>query len=204
MGGRTICAAYALAFVFVLALDSSAAWSAVAHKREAILELDPGHTQISFTLKGFPHTTTGSFKLKRGQIRIDPETGRADGSITVDAASGTTGIGMRDGEMRNSILETQRYPEISFVPRRALGHPVLHGDFIVSVNGVLFLHGDRHDLTVEVAIHRTGDDFTAASRLTIPYVRWGLKNPSLLFLTVSDEVTVDVTTAGRVTWVQAR
>jgi len=88
------------------------------------------------------------------------------------------------------------------VPRQAAGHPVVHGDFTVSVSGVLFLHGDRHDVTLGVAIHRNGDDFIAVTHLTIPYVRWGLKDPSLLFLTVSDEVTIDVSTVGHVTWIR--
>lgn len=196
---RVACAAV---FFIVVALNSSAALGAARQKREAILELDPANTQISFTLKGFPHTTTSSFKLKRGEIRVDPDTGGADGSIIIDAASGTTGIGMRDSKMRDSILEVQRYPEISFAPRHAAGHPVVHGDFTVSVSGVLFLHGDRHDLTLDVAIHRNGDDFTTAAHLTIPYARWGLKNPSLLFLTVSDEVAIDVSTVGHVTWMR--
>jgi len=195
-----ICAA--LASLLVLARVSGAAWAAAPGKRQAIIELDPANTQINFTLKGFPHTTTGSFRLKHAEIRIDAETGAADGSIIIDAA-GTTGISMRDAEMRGSILETQRYPEITFTPHQAAGHPLEHGDFSASISGVLLLHGDRHDLTLNLAIHRNDDDFSAVGRLTIPYVQWGMKNPSVLFLTVSDDVAVDVSTVGHVTWMPA-
>jgi hypothetical protein len=110
---------------------------------------------------------------------------------------------MRDSNMRQSVLETQRYSEVSFSPRHAEGHPVSNGDFPVTVNGLMSLHGDQHDMTLTLAIHRNGDDFTAATHFTVPYARWGLKNPSVLFLTVSDEVIIDVDAAGHVTWAPA-
>jgi polyisoprenoid-binding protein YceI len=195
----------ALALAIALALGSSPQPSSASSARHrAIIELDPANTQINFTLTGFPHTTHGSFKLKSGTMQVDPDTGKANGSIVIDAATGTTGIGMRDREMRESILETQRYPEISFSPRRADGQPGPRRDFLIRVSGVMFLHGGQHDMTVELAIHRGGDQFTAAAHLSIPYVLWGLKDPSLLFLRVSDEVAIDVMTAGHVTWTPAQ
>jgi hypothetical protein len=33
----------------------------------------------------------------------------------------------------------------------------------------------------------------------VPYVAWGLKNPSTLFLRVSDKVNIDINAAGRLT-----
>jgi polyisoprenoid-binding protein YceI len=183
----------------LLPVPSRAIWAASGTPM-AVLRLDPANTQINFTLKGFSHNTEGSFKLKSGEIRVDPETGNSAGAIVVDAASGQTGIGMRDNQMRESILEVQRYPEISFKPRHAAGHPVLQGDFTVEVSGIMSLHGEPHQMTLQIAVHRSKDDFTAAAHFTIPYVQWGLKNPSVLFLTVADEVVIDVGTAGHVTW----
>jgi polyisoprenoid-binding protein YceI len=187
-----------LALALVLALGAASAGD--VGKRWAIIELDPANTHIGFTLPGFPHTATGSFKLKRGEIRVDPDTGQAQGNIVVDAASGNSGVEMRDARMRNSILEADRYPEISFAPRLASGHPVPQGDFTMSVSGVFSLHGDQHDMTMEVAIHRNGDNFSATTHLLIPYVRWGLENPSVLILKVSDTVQIDISAAGHVTW----
>jgi polyisoprenoid-binding protein YceI len=197
MHGRIQLWALALAVDLALAMSSAPAYS---QARRATLKLDPANTQVNFTLTGFPHTTTGSFKLKRGEIVVDPDTGKAAGGVIVDATSGTTGIGMRDREMRDNVLQTQRYPEISFAPRQVEGRPVPNGDFTMRVKGLMLLHGDQHDLTLVFTIHRTGDDFTAAAHFTIPYVSWGLKDPSLLFLTVSDQVIVNVNAMGHVTW----
>jgi polyisoprenoid-binding protein YceI len=190
------------ALVLVLALGTASA--AGLGKRQAIIDLDPGNTHIGFTLTGFPHTTIGTFKLKRGEIRIDPETGKVDGNIVVDASSGTSGVDLRDARMRDSILEAQRYPEISFAPQLVRGNPLPQGDFTMTVTGVFSLHGDQHDMTMEVAIHRTADTFVATTHLVIPYVRWGLENPSVLVLKVSDTVKIDVSAAGHVTWAPAQ
>ena len=201
---RTAMLRAALAIGLTLLLVPCRAISAASGTPMALLRLDPANTQINFTLKGFPHNTEGSFKLKSGEIHVDPDTGASEGTIVLDAASAETGIGMRDNQMRESVLEVQRYPEISFKPRHAAGHPVLQGDFTVEVSGIMSLHGDPHQMIMAVAVHRSKDDFTAAAHFTIPYVQWGLKNPSVLFLTVADEVVVDVSTAGHVTWTPSR
>ncbi len=186
----------AVALLIVASLGAAAA----PVRQEAIIDLDPANTTINFTLKGFPHTTTGSFRLKRGEIRVDPESGRAGGSIVVDANSGATGIGMRDSEMKDRILEARSYPEIVFTPRKVSGTPLARGVFVMTVSGTMTVHGAAHELTMEVSIDRRGDDFSAAARLNIPYVAWGMKNPSVLFLTVSDAVLVDVSSTGHVIW----
>jgi polyisoprenoid-binding protein YceI len=191
---------FTIAFAAVFALGSTSAFSAAGAKREAVFELEPAATTIGFILKGFPHTTSGSFKLKSGEFVVDPETGAATGSIIVDAASGSTGIGMRDREMKSGILEVQRYPEVIFTPRHAQFDPPVHLDFLVRMTGLLLLHGSAHEMTLVLAVHRSGSLFTASTRMTIPYVRWGLKNPSVLFLTVSDDVLLEISTVGHLKW----
>ncbi len=52
---------------------------APAVAQEAVLELDPNQTQVSFTLGDVLHTVHGTFKLKRGTVEFDPNTGHASG-----------------------------------------------------------------------------------------------------------------------------
>jgi polyisoprenoid-binding protein YceI len=185
----------------LIMLTLSAAMAAPSGAQEAVLELNPAGTRIDFTLRGFAHTVHGTFKLKRGTIRADPATGRADGLVIVDAASGDSGNRTRDSEMKESVLETQRYPEIQFIPQQVEGYGVPQDEFRVKIRGVFWLHGTGHELTLDAQVRLAGEEWTATSHFVIPYVEWGLKDPSILILRVADKVEIDVRTTGHVTWI---
>ncbi len=167
------------------------------------LTLDPAHTQISFTLGGSLHTTEGSFQLKRGVITADPSNGQASGEILIDANSGATGIGMRDTTMKNDVLETERYPKITFTPEHVVGSEDQDGNFAAKLTGVLRLRGADHEITLDVKGHVNGDNLTATTHFAVPYAKWGLHNPSVLFLTVNDYVDLSIAASGKVTWATA-
>jgi polyisoprenoid-binding protein YceI len=171
--------------------------------QDAVLELDPANTLISYTLKGWPHISQGTFKLQKGVVRIDPATGKATGSVIVDANSVASGSHMRDGETRNSILETGRYPTINFNPQQVEGQRVRQGDFPIKAHGTLMLHGAAHEVTIEMVVRPAGDDFTATGHFAVPYVAWGMKNPSILMFRCADTVDIDVSAHGHVRWVAA-
>lgn len=171
-----------------------------AESLSGTLELDPAKTLVEFRLPGTLHTTHGKFKLAHGTIRADLATGEASGSIVVDARSGDTGIGSRDNDMRENVLEVQKYPEIIFTPRHAIGKLEKDGQFQAKLDGVLTIHGARHEIATEVQGQLVGNTLTAACHFSVPYVEWGMKDPSLFFLTVAKQVEIDIATEGRVTW----
>jgi polyisoprenoid-binding protein YceI len=185
---------------FVSALAASAQNGAALDLRSGALELDPSKTRVEIRLPGSLHTTHGTFKLERGTIIADPATGKAGGSIVVDARSGDSGIGMRDKDMRESVLETQRYPEITFDPQHFTLEPKGGGQFQATIQGVLTLHGGRHDVALTAQGQLVRDNLTATAHLSVPYVDWGLKDPSVLFLTVAKQVDIDIATTGHVVW----
>ncbi|HLH75888.1 MAG TPA: YceI family protein [Candidatus Binataceae bacterium] len=180
-----------------------AAGAARAASSIALLELDPAKTHVNFTLNTTVHTVHGSFQLKRGTIWLDPATGSAQGALVVDADSGQSGDGLRDARMRSSILETSHFPEVTFIPQQVqfLGPP--QGDFRARLRGLMRLHGTSHPMTIELLVHNERDLISAKTRFVIPYVAWGLEDPSVLFLKVSPAVTIDVQAHGQVRW-QAR
>lgn len=165
--------------------------------------LDPGASSIRWTLSTTVHTVHGSFRLKSGELRFDPATGDASGLITVDTASGESGDGARDRRMHREVLESSAYPAITFRPTHFTGSldPAAPGP--ITVDGVFTLHGHDHPLRLTVTLHRTGDSLTAETRFDIPYVAWGLKDPSTFIFRVEKQVHIDVTAAANPGAVQA-
>jgi hypothetical protein len=54
------------------------------------------------------------------------------------------------------------------------------------------IHGADHELTMPVRIDLTRGRWVADTHFTIPYVKWGLKNPSTFLLRVSESVEIDI------------
>jgi polyisoprenoid-binding protein YceI len=165
--------------------------------QEMTLELDPTNTRIEFTLAATLHAVHGSFALRRGTIHFNPSTGSVSGLVVVDATSGDTGNKGRDHKMHQEILESQRYPEISFTPTKLSGKVNLRGDSTVQVDGTFRLHGTDHPVTLILPVQAKGTTITAQTQFIIPYIAWGLKNPNTFLLHVSDKVEVDLTAVGK-------
>src|SRR5580693_4461520 len=181
--------------VFVLLTLASTAAAA----QNLVLQLDPQHTTINYTLGDVLHTVRGTFRLKQGSLRLDRASGKLTGEIVVDARSGDSGSGMRDRKMHREVLDSDRYPEIAFRPDRVDGAVLPQGKSSVRVHGIFSIHGADHELTVPAEVEMSSDQWTAKLHFAVPYATWGMKNPSTLFLRVSESVDIDLATAGTVT-----
>ncbi len=170
--------------------------SVTAAAQEQALQADPQHTTINFTLSDVLHTVRGNFQLKRGALRLDPASGHLAGEIVVDARSGVSGNGMRDRKMNREVLESDRYPEIAFRPDRVDGNLAPQGKSIVRVHGMFNIHGSDHELTVPAEVQLFPDHWTASIHFSVPYTKWGMKNPSTLFLKVGESVDIDMNVGG--------
>ena len=170
---------------------------------EKTIAFDPQNTKVEFTLGDVLHTVRGTFKLKSGIIRFDPANGAATGALVVDATSGNSGNSSRDKKMNRDILQNGEYPEIVFTPQRVTGNMPATGQSEVKVDGTFRLHGADHPLTLSVPITINGDQITASTSFTVPYQAWGLRNPSTLFLRVSNKVDISINATGHVTTEQA-
>jgi polyisoprenoid-binding protein YceI len=175
-----------------------AALAGAACAQPTAMELDPAQTRIEFTLGALLHTVHGSFRLKQGTIRFDPATGKAGGQIVVDATSGNSGNGSRDSRMHKSILESARYPEIVFTPDSVTGALTGPGPWHVQVHGSFKIHGVEHELVLPVDAQVGPDRFAASMAFAVPYVSWGMKNPSTFVLRVDEKVGIEIHAAGRV------
>ena len=162
------------------------------------LQLVPAKSNADILLTGNFHTVDGSFALKHGALQYDPATGRTSGEIVFDATSGKTGSDGRDRKMHKDVLESARFPEISFRPDHAEGTLRAAGDSTLQVHGIFSIHGADHELTIPVTVHLDDDTWTAKAAFQIPYAKWGMKNPSVLFLRVAGFVDVQLHAAGSI------
>jgi len=156
------------------------------------ISLDPASTQIHWTLNTTLHNVHGTFRLKSGAFRIDPATGEASGQIVIDATSGESGDSSRDNRMHSVILESPKFPTITFRPTHVAGKVDLAAAGPVTVAGFLNLHGLDHPIEITVNLHPQARAVALSSHFTVPFVAWGLKDPSVAFLRTDKEVTLDV------------
>jgi polyisoprenoid-binding protein YceI len=159
---------------------------------ETAYDLDPSQTEIKFSLNSTLHTVHGTFKLTRGSIRLDPDAAKASGEIVIDLTSGASGNGSRDKRMHKEILESQKYPEAVFTPDRVEGHIAPQGTSEIDVHGIFRMHGADHELTMYWQVLANGSQYIATTHFAIPYLQWGMKNPSNFLLKVADKVEIDV------------
>lgn len=188
--------AAALAVLAGTLLPAAVGAAAPARLEPIVLQLDPAQTQVEYSVHSTLHTVHGRFTLARGTIRIVPASGEMAGSVVVDASSGSSGNHARDTGMRNGVLEADRYPEIRFTPQQLEGELAAEGEFPLLVRGILSLHGADHEVAWTFWARALGDSVSLRTHFTIPYVAWGLKDPSLLFLRVADTVDVSIHTVG--------
>jgi polyisoprenoid-binding protein YceI len=173
--------------------------SAAAAAQDLVLQLDPTRTTIKFTLGAALHTIHGSFEPKAGVLHTNPASGKLSGEIVVDAKSGQSGNAMRDRKMHKEVLESEKYAEIRFRPCQIEGTVAPEGKSSLRLRGIFSVHGTDHDITVPAEVEMSADHWSANVHFTIPYAKWGIKNPSTFFLHVSDEVEIEVSMAGTLT-----
>jgi len=180
-----------LSFLFALAVSMASA-------ETLTLELDPAKTKVEWTLEASLHTVHGTFQLKTGTISFNPQGGTASGQIVVDAKSGNSGNGMRDHKMHSAVLESDRYPEVTFTPQTVEGTVAMTGESQLQMHGILHIHGQEHPILLPVEAKTENGLVTAETHITVPYISWGMKNPSTLFLKVSDKVELEINASGRI------
>jgi polyisoprenoid-binding protein YceI len=172
--------------------------AAQAPASEVVLVLDPEQSKVHWTVDSTVHTVHGTFNLKGGTVHFDPETGRAGGEIAVYATSGESGNGSRDARMHKEILETAKYPDVIFRATQIEGKVAPSGLSDVKLHGVFSIHGADHDLVALVHAELNGDHWKGTGKFEVPYVTWGIKDPSNFILKVKKIVNVDLEMSGQV------
>ena len=159
--------------------------------------IDPNASDVKMTLKTTHEIVDGTFHVDSGSIGFDRKVSSISGTVVVAAGSGKTGNDSRDKKMNKDILKVQQYSTVIFTPKSYIGNIALSGDSTIQVEGAITLLGTPHDITVPMRVHIDGAGCTAKTHFMIPYVQWGLKNPSFLIWKANNDVAIDLALVGR-------
>ena len=168
----------------------------VALAQHQTFTVTPDSSEVAFTLGASDKPVHGTFHVQSGSIDFARAAPRISGSVVVAAGSGSSGNDSRDKKMTKDVLDASHFAEVSFAPRSYQGTVAPSGDSSIQVTGVFTLHGTPHDLTVPMQIHIDGEKLTAKTHFSVPFVQWGLKDPSFFVLKVEKNVGIDLTLTG--------
>lgn len=185
-------------FRFVVCFLALSLTASLASAQTLTFDLDPQATQITFGFGATMHSVHGTLKAASGKVQLDPATGQASGEIVLDMKSAATGNEKRDQNMHQKVLETERFPQAVFHLERIDGELHREGRSELQLHGTLDLHGAGHPVAIPIIAMAKGDTVTATGMFEIPYVEWGLEDPSVFLLRVDKKVRVEIRGVGKV------
>lgn len=164
------------------------------------ITLDAHNAQVAFQVRWFGViVVTGRFGSLHGVLSL-PTEGLDDAivSVDVDAASITTGIGLRDRHLRGPrFLDSARYPSLSFRSTR-----VARNDGAIFAEGMLRIRDVEQFVIVRCPVRESGrisgDTLLVGGTLALSRERFGIGKPhgilaySPLFSAIADEIHVDI------------
>lgn len=157
--------------------------------------VEPGHTQIRFTVMHLGFTPySGFFSNASGDLTIDPaKPEAAKVSIEVPMASVWVTVPKLTEELRSPMFfDAAKYPTMKFVSDRV----TVNGQH-ATISGQLTMHGQTHPLTLEATFVGAG---TMMGRRTVGFTATGTLKRSDYGIKmgvplVSDEVKIDIAAA---------
>jgi polyisoprenoid-binding protein YceI len=163
---------------------------------ERTLTLDPTKTEVTFELGATGHDVHGVLHLERGAIRFDTATGTASGDVTINARLTETGNAKRDKTMHAKVLESATYPSMVFHAKSVEGELTPSGHSRITLGGTVSLVGKDHPLSFPADVEVTNGSVAASAKFPIPFVDWGLHDPSNFLLKVQKQVEVSIAAKG--------
>lgn len=148
----------------------------------------------------FPSDAVGTTESVTGTVVINPD-GSIDAArskLTVDLRTVKSDQQMRDGYVQQRTLETQKYPTLEFVPRRAVGLPNplpagMQAQAGFQLVGDMTLHGVTKEVTWNVVGTFGNDQVAGRATTTLLFPTFNLTKPSLArLLSVDDKIELEI------------
>lgn len=171
-------------------------YAVASHAQAVSVQFDPAQTKILWTLPDVLHTVHGTFLLTSGNIVFNTETGTASGQFVVNEDTGQSGDKVRDGRMKKKVLRTAQFPTATYQPTHVTGAYRASGPSMLTVDGMFHIYGANHPLRLVFHVNTTGSTLEATTTFGVPYVAWGMRDPSTMFLRVDKVVQMTIDAKG--------
>ena len=167
------------------------------------LKMVAGQNSASYRVReqlarlSFPSDAVGTTKDVSGQV-----TALADGTIvsqdskfSVDLSTLVSDSSMRDGFIKQTVLQTGKYQYATFVPTKVegLSLPPKDGDIAFKLIGDLTIKGVTKQVTWDVAGTLNGDKATGTATTSFTFADFGLGKPQVgSVLSVEDTIKLEL------------
>ncbi len=173
--------------------------------KPAKLEITDGTTaryKVREQLAGisFPSDAVGTTGAVTGTVIVNPD-GTIDASrskLVVDLRTIKSDQQMRDGYVQNRTLETEKYPTLEFVPKRAVGLPVpfpagMGAQAGFQLIGDMTLHGVTSEVTWNVVATFGNDMVAGRATTTFGFAAFKMTKPTLArLMSVDDRIELEI------------
>jgi polyisoprenoid-binding protein YceI len=113
-------------------------------------KIDPGHSQVGFSIRHFFSKIPGKFNTYEGTIALDPQDlSKSVVEVSIDTASIDTGNKDRDSHLQSpDFFDAQKFPKMTFKSTSI----VPQGTNKATMKGDLTMHGVTKPVTLDVEI----------------------------------------------------
>ena len=148
----------------------------------------------------FPSDAAGTTETVTGTLVVNPD-GSIDATrskLTVDLRTLKSDQQMRDGYIQRNTLESEKFPMIEFVPKRATGLPVpmpagMGAQAGFQLIGDMTLHGVTKEATWNVVATFGNDQVAGRATTTLQFATFNLTKPSLArLMSVDDKIDLEI------------
>lgn len=148
----------------------------------------------------FPSDAVGTTESVTGTIILNPD-GSIDAArskLTVDLRTLKSDQQMRDGYIQSRTLETEKFPMLEFVPRRAVGLPAplpagMQAQAGFQLIGDMTLHGVTSAVTWNVVATFGNDQVAGRATTTLAFPAFNLTKPTLArLMSVDDKIELEI------------
>ena len=148
----------------------------------------------------FPSDAVGTTGTVAGAIVVKPDStiDAVLSRIIVDLRTIKSDQSMRDGYIQGQTLETEKYPMIEFVPRRAVGLPSplpsgMQAQAGFQLIGDMTMHGVTKEVTWNIVVTFGADQVAGRATTTLTFGTFNLIKPSLArLLSVDDKIELEI------------